>query len=102
MGVLLSPRRFLSPLPPRPSKASLPPSPNTRSSSASPKMQSLSPVSVLVASAAADVASVRGVKATIAPYKYPRWLEFVAELPKTATGKIQRFKLRDLEKARSA
>ena len=26
--------------------------------------------------------------------KYPRWIEFVAELPKTATGKIQRFKLR--------
>jgi len=30
----------------------------------------------------------------LAPYKYPRWLEFRAELPKTATGKIQRFKLR--------
>jgi benzoate-CoA ligase len=29
-----------------------------------------------------------------APYKYPRWIEFVDELPKTATGKIQRFKLR--------
>jgi benzoate-CoA ligase len=36
----------------------------------------------------------RHVKATLAPYKYPRWVEFVAELPKTATGKIQRFKLR--------
>jgi benzoate-CoA ligase len=34
------------------------------------------------------------VKDKIAPYKYPRWLEFVSELPKTATGKIQRFKLR--------
>ena len=34
------------------------------------------------------------VKTKLAPYKYPRWLEFVAELPKTATGKIQRFKLR--------
>jgi len=34
------------------------------------------------------------VKDKIAPYKYPRWVEFVAELPKTATGKIQRFKLR--------
>jgi benzoate-CoA ligase len=34
------------------------------------------------------------VKDRIAPYKYPRWIEFVAELPKTATGKIQRFKLR--------
>jgi benzoate-CoA ligase family protein len=34
------------------------------------------------------------VKARLAPYKYPRWVEFVRELPKTATGKIQRFKLR--------
>jgi benzoate-CoA ligase len=34
------------------------------------------------------------VKDKIAPYKYPRWIEFVPDLPKTATGKIQRFKLR--------
>ena len=34
------------------------------------------------------------VKAKLAPYKYPRWIEFINELPKTATGKIQRFKLR--------
>ncbi|WP_417493480.1 AMP-binding protein [Maricaulis sp.] len=34
------------------------------------------------------------VKACIAPYKYPRAIEFVAALPKTQTGKIQRFKLR--------
>jgi benzoate-CoA ligase family protein len=34
------------------------------------------------------------VKEKIAPYKYPRWIDFVPELPKTATGKIQRFKLR--------
>jgi benzoate-CoA ligase family protein len=34
------------------------------------------------------------VKERLAPYKYPRWIEFVAELPKTATGKIQRYKLR--------
>jgi benzoate-CoA ligase family protein len=34
------------------------------------------------------------VKDKIAPYKYPRWIEFVAELPKTSTGKIQRYKLR--------
>ena len=33
-------------------------------------------------------------KQTLAPYKYPRWVEYVTELPKTATGKIQRFKLR--------
>ena len=34
------------------------------------------------------------VKAGLAPYKYPRWWRFVDELPKTATGKIQRYKLR--------
>ena len=34
------------------------------------------------------------VRDKIAPYKYPRWIEFVSDLPKTATGKIQRFKLR--------
>jgi benzoate-CoA ligase len=34
------------------------------------------------------------VKDRLAPYKYPRWIEFVPELPKTSTGKIQRFKLR--------
>ncbi|MCF6178819.1 MAG: benzoate-CoA ligase family protein, partial [Geopsychrobacter sp.] len=33
-------------------------------------------------------------KKGLAPYKYPRWFQFVTELPKTATGKIQRFKLR--------
>ena len=35
------------------------------------------------------------VKAVIAPYKYPRRVVFCAGLPKTATGKIQRFRLRD-------
>ena len=34
------------------------------------------------------------VKDRLAPFKYPRWIEVVAELPKTATGKIQRFRLR--------
>jgi benzoate-CoA ligase len=38
------------------------------------------------------------VKDKLAPYKYPRSIEFVAELPKTATGKIQRYKLRDLSR----
>ena len=38
----------------------------------------------------------RHVKERLAPYKYPRWVEFLPELPKTATGKIQRFKLRAL------
>ena len=35
------------------------------------------------------------VKRQVGPWKYPRWIEFVDGLPKTATGKIQRFKLRD-------
>ncbi len=34
------------------------------------------------------------VKDRLAPFKYPRWVDFVEALPKTATGKIQRFKLR--------
>ena len=34
------------------------------------------------------------VKAEVGPWKYPRWIEVVDSLPKTATGKIQRFKLR--------
>ncbi len=34
------------------------------------------------------------VKSKLTPHKYPRQIEFIAELPKTATGKIQRFKLR--------
>ena len=41
------------------------------------------------------------VKERLAPYKYPRVIAFVAELPKTATGKIQRFKLRDMERDRA-
>jgi benzoate-CoA ligase len=40
------------------------------------------------------------VKERLAPYKYPRQIEFIAELPKTATGKIQRFKLREREAGR--
>ena len=40
------------------------------------------------------VALQQHIKSRLAPYKYPRWIEFVSELPKTATGKIQRFKLR--------
>ena len=37
------------------------------------------------------------VKERLAPYKYPRFIEFMKELPKTATGKIQRFRLRDMD-----
>ena len=40
------------------------------------------------------------VKAQIAPYKYPREVEFVDSLPRTETGKVQRFKLRQMEKER--
>jgi 2-aminobenzoate-CoA ligase len=53
---------------------------------------------VLKGDAAANEATARAlqdhVKTTIAPYKYPRTIEFVAELPKTHTGKVQRFRLR--------
>lgn len=42
------------------------------------------------------------VKRVTAPYKYPRAIEFLDELPKTLTGKVQRKVLRDLEKARAA
>jgi benzoate-CoA ligase len=46
------------------------------------------------ASDAMKTALQQHVKEKLAPYKYPRWIEFLNELPKTATGKIQRFKLR--------
>jgi 2-aminobenzoate-CoA ligase len=53
---------------------------------------------VLKEGATADAAMIlrlqNHVKATIAPYKYPRSIKFVAGLPKTQTGKIQRFQLR--------
>ena len=50
---------------------------------------------VLKAGQAATVDELKAhVKLQLAPYKYPRWIGFVSELPKTATGKIQRFKLR--------
>ena len=39
-------------------------------------------------------ALVAHCKAGLARYKYPRWLRYVDSLPKTATGKIQRYKLR--------
>ncbi|GLS38171.1 2-aminobenzoate-CoA ligase [Mesorhizobium tianshanense] len=54
---------------------------------------------VLVEGASADDETARllqeHVKAVIAPYKYPRSVKFVTTLPKTQTGKIQRFRLRD-------
>ena len=42
------------------------------------------------------------VKSTLLPVKYPRWVEFVRELPKTATGKIQRYRLREAVSVRAA
>jgi benzoate-CoA ligase family protein len=42
------------------------------------------------------------VKERLAPYKYPRWIVFVPELPKTATGKIQRFRLREIANRHTA
>jgi 2-aminobenzoate-CoA ligase len=54
---------------------------------------------------AADEATVRALqefaKREIAPYKYPRVIEFVASLPRTETGKLQRFRLRQLEEERA-
>ena len=39
------------------------------------------------------------VKREIAPYKYPRAIEFVTQLPKTETGKLKRFALRQMAQA---
>jgi benzoate-CoA ligase len=53
---------------------------------------------VLKPGARSDEAELKAfVKDKLAPYKYPRQIEFVGDLPKTATGKIQRFKLREQE-----
>ena len=54
---------------------------------------------VLKEGASADEAELQlFVKDRLAPYKYPRSIAFIAELPKTATGKIQRFRLREQER----
>ena len=42
------------------------------------------------------------VKAEIAPYKYPRRIDFVDDLPRTETGKLQRFRLRQQEEQQAA
>src|SRR5437016_6855311 len=42
------------------------------------------------------------VKREIAPYKYPRAIEFVAQLPKTETGKLKRFALRQMAQGQAA
>jgi 2-aminobenzoate-CoA ligase len=41
------------------------------------------------------------VKQSIAPYKYPRSIEFVTALPRTETGKLQRFRLRQASQGES-
>ncbi|HLH87671.1 MAG TPA: benzoate-CoA ligase family protein [Xanthobacteraceae bacterium] len=46
---------------------------------------------------ALDAALREHVKTTVGPWKYPRWIEVLDSLPKTATGKIQRFKLREMD-----
>lgn len=52
---------------------------------------------VLRAGAVPDAAALQEfTKAAIAPYKYPRVVEFVPELPRTSTGKLQRYVLRDI------
>jgi benzoate-CoA ligase len=53
--------------------------------------------------AAVDAAELQAlVRERLQPFKYPRWVEFVDELPKTASGKVQRFVLRDrVQAARS-
>ncbi len=55
---------------------------------------------VLAGAVAGDAALIQAlqdhVKQTIAPYKYPRAIEFVAQLPKTETGKLRRFTLRQM------
>jgi 2-aminobenzoate-CoA ligase len=54
---------------------------------------------VLAAAVEPDALTVKRlqdhVKQVIAPYKYPRSVKFVASLPKTQTGKLQRFRLRE-------
>jgi 2-aminobenzoate-CoA ligase len=61
---------------------------------------------VLRAGYAPDAAMVRTlqdfVKAAVAPYKYPRAIEFATELPRTATGKLQRFRLKSAPPAAAA
>jgi benzoate-CoA ligase len=58
---------------------------------------------VLKPGAACEEAELQAfVKTRLAPFKYPRQIEFLAELPKTATGKIQRFKLRERERSAHA
>ena len=60
------------------------------------------PASGIAADAALATALQEHVKRKIAPYKYPRAIEFVAQLPKTETGKLKRFALRQMAQAGAA
>ena len=66
------------------------------------KDQLVKPLAFVVLRAGVDATPERGVeleqfvRTQLAEFKRPRWVSFVAALPKTATGKIQRFKLREL------
>ena len=62
-------------------------------------MKSKAFVIVKVGQSTTDAELKAFVKDRLAPYKYPRLIEFVADLPKTATGKIQRFRLRERERS---
>jgi len=44
----------------------------------------------------------RFVKARISPYKYPRRVEFLEELPKSAAGKLLRYRLREMDRAETS
>jgi len=57
------------------------------------------PVSGVTADAALATALQEHVKREIAPYKYPRVIEFVAQLPRTETGKLKRSTLRQMTQA---
>ena len=65
----------------------------------------LKPKAFVVAAAGVDPDEQLGgdlkeyVRSRLELWKYPRWIEFVPDLPKTATGKIQRFKLRELDRS---
>ena len=64
----------------------------------------LSPADLVRAEVAGDALTSElqeHVKRTIAPYKYPRAIEYVAQLPKTQTGKLQRFALRQIALGKS-
>ena len=66
------------------------------------RIQLVKPLAFVVLRAGIDATPERGVeleqfvRTQLAEFKRPRWVSFVAALPKTATGKIQRFKLREL------